>query len=136
MSERSVKAYRRVYLESASPAKILVELLLRLTRDLELARTRISAGDFGGKGLALSHALEIVGQLQAALDHAAAPQLCGNLASVYGFIELKISEANMKLSVTAVDHALRALAPIHAAFAQAVAEVTSGAVTAVPRVER
>jgi flagellar protein FliS len=97
MSSRAANAYRRVYVESASPARVLDELLRGLHDDLVDARARIAAGDPAGKGKRLGRALAILGELRGALDAQVAPELCANLARLYDWMIDEINVASVKM---------------------------------------
>src|SRR5262245_39530606 len=100
MSQRALHTYKKVFLESASKPKILDELFNRLIRDLDDASAAIAVKDLKSKGVALSHALAIVGELSATLDDKAAPELTKNLARLYDFTAAEISKANAQIDAT------------------------------------
>jgi flagellar protein FliS len=97
MSSRAADAYRRVYVESATPTRVLDELLRGLHEDVVDARARIAAGDAAGKGKRVSRALAILGELRGALDAQAAPELVANLGRLYDWMIDQISAASVKM---------------------------------------
>ncbi len=115
---KAAAAYRRTHVAS-SPGRILEALLRRLRRDLEDAKGAIEVKDFAGKGKAISHALAILGELDAALDHASAPELCGSLASLYGFVEQRLVAASARMDPGLIDEAGRVLSTLEEAFCAA-----------------
>lgn len=118
MHARAANAYRRVDLDSAPKSQIVERLFERFTKDIEQARTAIAAGDIVGKAGAIDHALRIVAELSASLDHIAAPDLCRNLVSLYDFVSMELSEANLKLASEPLDRAKRVMTELGSAFAQ------------------
>ncbi len=118
MHARAANAYRRVDLDSAPKSQIVERLFERFEKDLEVARVAIRAGDIAGKAGALDHALRIVAELAASLDHAAAPELCGNLIALYDFVSLQLTDANVKLVTEPLDRAKRVMTELGEAFAQ------------------
>jgi flagellar protein FliS len=86
-----------VYVESATPSRVLDELLRGLHEDVVDARARIAAGDAAGKGKRVSRALAILAELRAALDADAAPELVANLARLYDWMVDQINVASVKL---------------------------------------
>ena len=118
MNAHAANAYRRVHLESASPARLLDELYVRLLADMEDAGRHLAAGDLAGKGLAISHALAIVGELQAALDPRGSPVLCANLARLYDFTVDRLTNANVKADAAPLLEARRVIATLQDAFGQ------------------
>ncbi|HLL25221.1 MAG TPA: flagellar export chaperone FliS, partial [Kofleriaceae bacterium] len=83
---RAAAAYKRVDLESAPKHQIVERLFDRFASDLATARGAIHARDVKGKAAAIDHAILIVTELRAALDHATAPELCANLDALYAFV--------------------------------------------------
>ena len=86
-NETSVQRYREADLGSMSPEKMIVALYERLCRDLEDARTALSAGDRPTANTAITHAQAIVTELRNALDHqVGGGTIAGNLESLYDFV--------------------------------------------------
>jgi flagellar protein FliS len=126
MSARAANIYRTVDLESAPKTVLLERLFARCLRDIDDARRAIAVRDIHAKAAALDHAGQIVTELLAALDHAAAPQLAGNLGGLYRFVMARLSEANLSLTTPPLDHAERVMRELGDAFAQAHAKMASG----------
>jgi len=113
---RAAAMYQRVDLESAPKHRIVERLFERFARDVEEARTAIAAKNVAVKAVSIDHALRIVSELEAALDHAAAPELCENLAALYAFVTRRLVEANTKLDVKALADAARIMRDLDVAF--------------------
>jgi flagellar protein FliS len=116
MNTRAANAYKRGDLESAPKHVVLERLFDRFARDLVQAREAIVAKDIQKKANLLDHALRIVGELSAALDHTAAPELCANLAALYQYVIDRLGEANTKLTVAPLDDAAKLRTEIGDAF--------------------
>lgn len=119
MHARAANAYRRVDLESAPKTQILERLFDRCVSDIASARAAIEAKDIHKKAAAIDHALQIVVELKASLDVAAAPELCANLAALYDFVTQRLSEANSTLAMPPLDQATRIMTELGAAFRDA-----------------
>lgn len=119
MHARAANAYRRVDLESAPKTQIVERLFDRCVRDIATARTAIEARDIPGKAAAIDHALQIVVELKASLDVAAAPELCANLAALYDFVTERLIEANASLAAKPLDQATRIMSELGDAFCKA-----------------
>ena len=115
---RAANAYRTVDLESAPKHLVLERLFDRFARDVATARQAIAARDIERKGNALDHALRIVAELVAALDHALAPELCANLEALYHYVTARLGEANLTLALEPLDEAAQLMAEIGGAFRQ------------------
>jgi len=116
MLARAANAYRRVDLESAPKTQILERLFDRCLADLAAAREAITVRDIKKKAAAIDHALQIVGELKAALDVAAAPELCANLAALYDFVTERMIDANARLDAKPLDQATRIMTELGEAF--------------------
>ncbi|MCX5742136.1 MAG: flagellar export chaperone FliS [Proteobacteria bacterium] len=116
---RAATAYRRVDLESAPKTLIIERLYERFVRDVDDAKRAITDRDILTKARMIDHAMAIVVELEAALDHGAAPELCKNLKALYRFVAAKLTEANATLAVPALDQAARVMTELGDAFRQA-----------------
>lgn len=119
MLRRAANIYRTVDLESAPKGLILERLFDRFDRDVADARAAITAKDAVKKGAAIGHAMQIVCQFEAALDKAAAPELCANLAAVYNYVTKRLMAASVQMKTAPLDDVQRVMTPIADAFRQA-----------------
>ncbi|MBC7973686.1 MAG: flagellar export chaperone FliS [Myxococcales bacterium] len=116
MIARAANAYRRVDLESAPKTQILERLFDRCLADIAAGREAIEARDIKRKAATLDHALQIVAELKASLDAAAAPVLCANLAALYDFVTARLIDANSALDTKPLDQATRIMSELGEAF--------------------
>lgn len=119
MHARAANAYRKVDLASAPKPQILERLFDRFLIDLEQARAAIERKDIQAKANAIDHALRIVVELAASLDHTAAPALCANLAALYHFVTDRLIAANTTLATAPLDQATRVMSELSASFREA-----------------
>ena len=118
MNPRAARAYKNVAVSSARPTRVLDELFCRLRRDLMGAHEACQARDVEARCKALAHAMKIVTALEAGLDREAAPSLCDQLASLYGFVKDRILVANLRAEASAIAEAYDVIVALHDAFAQ------------------
>ncbi|MEZ4365259.1 MAG: flagellar export chaperone FliS [Kofleriaceae bacterium] len=118
MHARAAQTYQRVDLESAPKIQIVDRLFRRFADDAAAARAALAAGDVRGKAAAIDHALQIVAELTAALDPTASPELCANLASLYGFVQAQLGDASARRDPAALERATCVMAELGDAFAQ------------------
>ncbi len=116
MYSSAARAYRTVRVESASPARVLEEVFERIELDCELPRTAIQDENLADRCKALSHALKLVGALEASLDEELAPELCGNLKRLYGYVRTQLVDANVSAEVPSLDNAVQVIRDIHESF--------------------
>jgi flagellar biosynthetic protein FliS len=119
MYARAARSYRNVYLESASPARLIEEMYARLERDLDELRTALADGDVARRGAAASHALAVVGALASALDRKLAPELCDDLGRLYCHVMACITRANIHGDGAALVQAEGVLRVLRDGFQQA-----------------
>ncbi|MCC7381339.1 MAG: flagellar protein FliS [Deltaproteobacteria bacterium] len=113
---RSAVAYKRVFVDSAPPARVLDELFGRLLADIEEARASIERRDIVTKARSINHALAILTELRAALDARTSEQLCAGLDRLYDFSAARIIAGSSELAVQPLDEATRVLAQLRDAF--------------------
>ena len=118
-ANRATSAYRSVDLNSAPKHEILRRLFERFLQDLDQGRIAIKAKDIVGKSKALDHALAIVNELQASLDHTASPEMSANLDNLYRFVTERIYAASAKLDTKPLDEAMKVMTEIAGAFREA-----------------
>ncbi len=122
MYARAASSYRRVDLDSAPRSEIMMRLFARCLDDLAVAHTALGARDIAGKARALDHAIAIVVELRAALDHSAAPELAARLDALYDFVTEQLTAANVKLDHQPLAAATRIMSELAGAFAAARAQ--------------
>ena len=119
MHARAANAYRRVDLDSAPKQDILSRLFERFLSDLDAARAAMAKRDVVRKAAAIDHALQIVTELEASLDHNAAPELCKNLQALYGFVAEQLYAASAKLDPKLLDAATKVMSELATSFREA-----------------
>jgi flagellar secretion chaperone FliS len=119
MYQRAANLYRNVDLDSAPKEQVVERLLERFVADCSAAKQAIARRDIPAKAAAIDHATRILVELQASLDHAAAPEMCAQLAALYMFATDRLNVANVSLAVPALDEAARVIGVLAEAFREA-----------------
>lgn len=127
--------YREADARSATPEKLLVLLYDKLVRDLEEARRAHRAGDAARSVDRVHHARLIVTELAQALDPQQDPDLATDLASVYEFFLHETALYLADRDTTRLDHCLKVIGPLRAAWAEAADHVPGTAPAAGPEAE-
>lgn len=113
--------YRQVGVETsvsgATPHE-LVKLLLNGYFDaLAEAKGALAAGSIEIKGRALSRAIRIVEEgLKCSLDTTMGGEVAQNLNMLYSYISLRLTHANLKNDVAAIDECVQLMTPIREAW--------------------
>jgi flagellar protein FliS len=119
--------YAKAARETASPERLLVLLFQTALRNIRAGVAALEAGDRAQGSRTLMKASDIVVELHATLDASKAPELCGQLASVYRFVCQRLIAAAASRDSRPAKEAERVLAPIAGAFETAVAKVSAEA---------
>lgn len=98
---------------------ILLILLDTVSMDLKKARMGIEEDNAKVKGEAISRAVAIITELDCALDHETGRDLTENLSRLYHFMMDRLTAANLKNDVTALDDAAQVLVHLHDGFREA-----------------
>ncbi len=105
-----------------NPGRILVTLYDAAISSVSQARNEIDAGDVAAKGVSLGRAHAIISELNESLDHAQAPELCGNLEQVYGFMIDQMSSANCEMDARPLESVLTHLTDLRDTWFEAVSK--------------
>ncbi len=122
MYETTARRYQQIQATTATPGELLLALydgLFRFLRGAKLCfenKQPVKAREF------LSKAHAILSELYIALDYSQAPELCGQLESIYGFCMGHLLQCNIKSNPAMIDDVIRALTPLKEAWTVAVPE--------------
>lgn len=128
----AVAQYRSNQVQTASPARVVVQFYDGALRFIRSAVSAIEARDYAAKGVQLSRAHAIVAELRANLDPTRAPELCAELDRLYVFVLDRITEANLKASAEPLAAAVKVLEQLRSAWAQVADEPTGVRVIGTP----
>ncbi len=119
-STASAGAYRTVGVETgvagASPHQLVTMLFDGFNTAIAEAKSALARGEIEAKCKAITRALRIVDEgLKAPLD-AAGGTLSDNLTALYGYVTLRLSQANLGNDVAALDECVKLLEPVRSAW--------------------
>ena len=115
-------AYQRVHLESqisgsATPHRLISMLFDGALEAIAQAKGAILARDVPAKGKAIGRAVAIVEEgLRAALDQKAGGKVARDLNELYNYITRRLTYANLKNDVAALDECVKLLKPVQEAW--------------------
>ena len=98
MAASAHDAYLEHKILSADPAELVAMLYAKAIESVERARRHLAAGRIADRSSAISKAVEILMELNASLDPARAPEMCGRLAGLYDYMERRLLDANFRQS--------------------------------------
>jgi flagellar protein FliS len=123
MLETAVNRYKQVLVTTSSPGQVLLALYNGIFRFLNGANAAFQQGQHARGREQLSRARAIINELDIALDHDVAPELCANLQSLYAFSLDRLQKASFEGDSRMIDDVIRVLTPLRDAWTTAVAEV-------------
>lgn len=102
---------------AASPHRLVTMLFDGLLEDIALAKGAIADGQIELKGRALGRAVRIVDEgLRSCLDLKAGGQLAVDLHELYAYITKRLTQANLRNDVAALDECKRLVDPLRDAW--------------------
>ncbi len=118
MVNKQLMAYKSAEVGTASKLRLVIMMYDGAIRFLNETRKRIDAGDIAGRGLYISKAQRIIGELQESLNVPQGGEIAAQLEQLYAFIIQNLTKANIKGDKAAVDHALHVLENLRDAWRQ------------------
>jgi flagellar protein FliS len=111
-----LQAYQRVNTQTsitdADPHKLIQLLYNGALERINMAKARMQADDYAGKGKLITKAIEIIGGLRSFLDFEKGGDLAARLEALYDYMERTLFEANAKNDVAKLDEVANLLRSI------------------------
>lgn len=108
-----LQQYQRINTQTsitdADPHKLIQLLYNGALERINMAKARMQARDFEGKGKLISKTIEIIGGLRSFLDFEQGGELAIQLESLYDYMERTLLEASAKNDVEKLDEVARLL---------------------------
>jgi flagellar secretion chaperone FliS len=114
-------AYQKIGVETgvgaASPHQLVTMLFDGFNEAVGRAKRAMLLRDIEGKCKAITHAARIIDEgLRAPLNAEAGGKLALELKSLYGYVTLRLTQANLHNDVAALDECLRLIEPVRSAW--------------------
>lgn len=143
VSSRASSAYRMVgvqtSVESASPHALIQLVFDASAEAIAAARGAMARSDLAGKGVAIAKAVTLIDQgLKCSLDRERGGELAENLAAIYDYCVLRLTQANLTNDDTKLAEVSKLMQTVSEAWQQissgnpASADVSLGADDAMP----
>lgn len=104
---KGLQAYQQVNTQTsitdADPHRLIQLLYNGALERINMAKARMQAKDFEGKGKLITKAIEIVGGLRSFLDFEKGGDLAARLEALYDYMERTLFEANARNDVAKLD---------------------------------
>ncbi len=102
-----IQNYRQLNVQTsvdqASPHQLIDMLFTGMQDRLNQARGFVQHDDIEGRSVAINACIEIVGGLQASLDHDAGGEIAENLDSLYDYMQRRLFRANADNDMNALN---------------------------------
>jgi flagellar protein FliS len=125
-----LQAYQRVNTQTsitdADPHKLVQLLYNGAIERINMAKARMQAKDYAGKGQLINKAMEIVSGLRAFLDFEKGGELAAQLEALYDYMERTLLEASMRNDPAKLDEVLGLLRSLKEGWDGIREEVVSG----------
>lgn len=110
------QAYRQVDINTTNRGKIVVMLYSGAITFLNKAKIYMEKKDYPNKGKFLVKAMNIIEELNIALDMEKGQEISKNLRSIYLFLERYLTKANIDNDTVKIDKSIRILESLKSAF--------------------
>ncbi|MEP3825905.1 MAG: flagellar export chaperone FliS [Marinobacter sp.] len=111
-----LNAYQRVNTQTsitdADPHKLIQLLYNGAIERINMAKARLQAKDYEGKGKLIGKAIEIIGGLKSFLDFEKGGELATRLEALYDYMERTLLEASAKNDMAKLDEVISLLRSI------------------------
>lgn len=134
MSSDARFAYRQTLGNGASPLRLIILLYEQLIEDLRRAAVAIDKQDIEARSNQLNHALEVLGQLEAALNPEAGQQVAQNLDHFYRLLRYGLFQVQVKPDRRILEKYLASLLSLREAWVEVERRESGTSVPANPAV--
>ena len=133
VSSRAASAYRQVGvqsgLESASPHRLVQMLFDGLLQNLNTTIGALQRGDIELKGQEIGRAVRILEEgLKGGLNREQGGELAANLGALYDYCVQKLTFANLRNDVQAIEEVITLMSPIAKSWQEIGTEIQTAAV--------
>ncbi len=107
MRPQKADSYKKMQIETADPATLVLMLYDRAIVLLDKAKNEIIEKQYEEKGYSLTKANEIIAELARSLDMEKGGEIATSLSRLYNFVMREIIDADTNLNTNAIDNARR-----------------------------
>ncbi len=107
MKPQMADSYKKMQIETADPATLVLMLFDRAIVLLDKAKNEILEKQYEEKGYSLMKANEIIAELSGSLDMEKGGEIATSLSRLYNFVMREIVDADKNLNTNAIDNARR-----------------------------
>ncbi len=112
MKPQKIDSYKKMQIETADPATLILMLFDRAIVLLDKAKNEIIEKQYEEKGYSLTKANEIIAELSGTLDMEKGGEIATSLSRLYNFVMREIIDADTNLNTNAIDNAKRIMSEL------------------------
>ncbi|MCA9563716.1 MAG: flagellar export chaperone FliS [Myxococcales bacterium] len=116
---RAINQYKKTSVTTANRFEVVVMLYDGFLTFCKGASASMKAGNRAQAGSFIGQAMAIVHELNAALDHREAPELCASLESLYQYLDRLLLNANIRQQPESLEEAVTLMSELREAWAGA-----------------
>ncbi len=116
MKTQNTDSYRKMQIETADPANLILMLFDRAIVLIEKAKNDIIEKQYEEKNTSITKATDIVFELLMSLDKDKGGVIATSLTRLYNFVIRELTDANVNLDTKALDNAKRILSELRDAW--------------------
>ena len=116
--QNAAKTYFQTQFTTMGQGEVLLLLYDGALKFLAQAKETILLKDYGAKGVAIGKALDVIAELDAALNPEAGGDLAENLHQLYFICSTRLLAANLKMDIALVDSVMGILSGLRSAYAE------------------
>lgn len=123
VNSRAAAAYQRIATETsvqtANPHQLVGLLFDALLQAIASAKGALARGDIAAKGVAIGKSVRIIEEgLKAGLNLEQGGEIAANLHQMYGYSVMRLTQANVRNDVGALEEVTRLIEPVAQAWKQ------------------
>ena len=116
MFNQGIHSYRKVNVTTSNSVQLIVMCYEGAINNLKIAKQKYIDNDFEAKAKAIKKFMDIIAELQCALDFKKGAEVAKNLDAIYSFMTQKIIQADMEGELTAMDSVIDMLSELLSAW--------------------
>ena len=116
MYGNGVGAYQKAGVLTADPKRLVLMCYEEAIRNLKIAKARYISRDYEEKAQALQKAMDFICALNSALDFEKGGEIAANLHALYNYMTYRLTEADLKRDLKAMDHIVWMLVELKSAW--------------------
>ena len=116
MYGKGMGAYQQAGVMTADPKRLVLMCYEEAIKNLKIAKAKYVSRDYEQKAQALIKAMDIICALNSALDFKKGGEVASNLHSLYNYMLHRLTEADLKRDLKAMDHIVWMLVELKSAW--------------------